>query len=182
MKLFYTVTSSEGKEQADPSLSLGGFCSSSNVPNNSASSLFSDLSLYSFQESMTEYIGLILKNTFDREVYNISIWIPKKEENYCKFRIAVVELTSSGEMETIPNKESRPLYAEFYETSENDKFELPDFVLKPGGMIGLWLERGFNEDSEEFLMRNNCDYIYEKGNQGVEKIEENSLKISFEYA
>lgn len=180
MRLFYTVASSEDAQQSSPLLSLGGFRSSSLVPNGSFNSLFSDISTYSIQKNLVEYIGLILQNTFDKPVNSISIWIPKIESNFCKFRLSVVELDSKGEMEMIPSINSKPVYAEFYETSEEDKFEMPN-ILQPGDMLGLWIERSFDEESEEFLMRGNCDYLYEMIDKKPKYSEGSSIKVSFEY-
>lgn len=182
MKLFYTVISGQDAQQSSPSLSLGGFKSSSVVPNDSYNSLFSDISSYSIQKNLVEYIGLILQNTFQTGVTNISLWIPEVKSNICKIRLAIVELTPEGEMEAIPTINSKPVYAEFYETSEDNKFQIEDFVLQPEGMLGLWLERSFNEESEEFLMRNNCDYLYSNIDNKKNTSEKVSLKINFDYA
>lgn len=180
MKLFYTVVSSEEVPQSSPTLSLGGFKSSSPVPNGSYNSLFPDISSYSVQRDLTTYVGLILQNTSGRDVNNIKVWIPNVESNFCKFRLSVVEL-DGNQMEEIPSPNSKPLYAEFYDTSEEDKFEVPK-TLPPKAMLGLWIERSFDSKSEELQLRNNCDYLYEKVDQSKETCEKNSIKISFDYA
>lgn len=180
MRLFYTISSQEGKSQKDPLLSLGGFKSSSMVPNDAFGAIFSDISEYSIQKGLSEYIGLVLQNTYQSSVNRISIWIPSIDKRYCKFRLAVVELSPSNEMETIPTVNSKPLQAEFYECSEESKFELGDITLAPGQSIGLWLEKTLDLDSESLQMRNNCFYLYENFGKDIE-VEVGELKIEFEY-
>lgn len=180
MRLFYTISSQEGKSQKDPLLSLGGFRSSSMVPNDTLNAIFGDISEYSIQKRLPEYIGLILQNTFSSLVESISIWIPSVEGRYCKFRLAVVELSPSNEMETISTVNSKPLQAEFYECSEEGKFELEGITLSPGQGIGLWLERTLDPNSEDLQMRNDCLYLYENSGK-VDNIESGEIKIEFEY-
>lgn len=180
MRLFYTVSSEENKTQKDPLLSLGGFRSSSMVPNDAFNALFGDISEYSIQKGLPEYIGLILQNTFNTAVENISLWIPKSKTRYCKFRLAVVELLPTNEMETISTINSKPLQAEFYECSEDDKFSLQGVVLKPGEGIGLWIERLLDIESENLQLRNNCFHLYENFDK-EDVVETGELKLEFEY-
>ena len=180
MRLFYTISSQEGKSQKDPLLSLGGFKSSSMVPNDAFNAIFGDISEYSIQKKLPEYIGLILQNTFNSSVENISIWIPNLKRGYCKFRLAVVELLPTNEMETISTINSKPLQAEFYECPEGDKYFLQGIVLGPGKGIGLWIERSFDMESEDLQMRNDCFYLYENSDK-VNDIESGEIKIEFEY-
>lgn len=181
MRLFYTISSQENLPQKDPLLSLGGFRSSSMVPNDAFNAIFSDISEYSVQKGLPEYIGLILQNTFSSSVENISLWIPEVKGRYCKFKLAVVELSPSGEMETISTVNSKPLQAEFYECSEDDKFHLQEVILEPGEGIGLWIERTFDMSSEDLQLRNNCFYLYENLDK-ISTMESGELKIEFEYA
>lgn len=180
MRLFYTVSSKEGQPQKDPLLSLGGFRSSSMVPNDAFNALFGDISEYSIQKGLPEYVGLILQNTFSSAVENIFIWIPRQAGRYCKFKLAVVELSPTNEMETISTINSKPLQAEFYECSEEDRFSLEGITLNPGETIGLWLERTLDTEAQSLQLRNNCSYLYETfGKEDI--VETGELKFEFEY-
>lgn len=185
MKLFYTVVSKEGAEQSKPSLSLGGFCSISEVQNGALEALFSDISPYTLQKDQQtiEYIGLILKNTFDSSVESLSFWFNQKETDLCKFSLALVELNDNGEMEHIPSVTTRPMYAEFLVPTVDDKLVL-EGELKPGQMLGLWICRTLDNSSTTAKQMLDCDYLFEQWKQqkGVgEGIETVELKISFEY-
>lgn len=187
MELFYTVVSSRGAIQPRPSLSLGGFQSASKVPNGSLGNLFDEISPYGLQNPQAQYIGLILQNTLDQEIKSLSFWIQKQagKSYLCNYRLAVVELSPSGQMEAIPSINSKPLYAEFYETSQSDAIELNFFVpFKYQDALGLWIERTVDKNSDEMKLRNDCDHLYEMFKQGIvpETEEEVELKIKFEYA
>lgn len=181
MELFYTVTSQEGVAQSKPTSSLGGFCSTSKVPNGTLENLFSEISPYTLQHPKAEYIGLILKNTWG-DISNLSLWMEVPDNSLCKYRIAVVQLTDSGEMEVISGVGSRPLYAEFETTSQYDKLVL-DFgeAFSKNQMLGLWIERTINLESDEYKKRNDCDTLYRMYQEKVfwDTEEEVELKIEF---
>ena len=183
MELFYTVSSQQDAIQNKPELSLGGYCSGSKVPNGSLSNLFSEISSYAMQNPKAEYIGLVLKNTTDTPISELSFWMNVPEDSICKFRIAIVEMSKNGLMETIPSVNSKPLYAEFYETSETDKIELSlQEAIPVGGGIGIWIERTLNMESDQIKNRNNCDYLFKmfEKNEKWPTEETIQLKISFE--
>jgi len=184
MELFYTVTSQEGAAQSKPELSLGGFCSSSKVPNDVLGNLFSEVSAYSLQNPKKEYIGIILKNTLG-SISSLGFWMNVPEGSLCKFRMSVVELTGDGQMEMVPSVNSKPLYAEFYETSEQDPIELQfETPFEVGSMLGIWVERSIDVQSDEYSKRNNCDFLYQMFTKGETwpVQEEAELKIEFQYA
>ena len=121
MKLYYTVSSRQDALQAKPNLSLGGFKSSSPVSNSVFNSLFGDLSLLSLERANKEYIGLVLKNDLLQATDTIKIWLEPALNGYCKYRVAVVELSTTNEMEAIPTLYSQPMYAEFYEVNSEEE-------------------------------------------------------------
>lgn len=182
MELFYTVVSQEGLVQSKPELSLGGFCSGSKVPNGSLGNLFSEISAYFMQNPKAEYIGLILKNTFAESVKNLKFWMNVPENSICNFRIAIVELNSNGQMEHIPSVNSKPFYADFEVTSETDKIEIEsEEPFASGQMLGIWIERTLNMDSDQVKNRNNCDVLFEmfEKNQKWPTEENVSLNVDF---
>jgi len=181
MELYYTVSSREGVAQSKPGNSLGGFCSSSLVPNGALENLFSEISAYALQNPQPEYIGLILKNTYG-SISNLSFWMNVPSTAMCNYRIAVVELSANGEMELVPSVNSKPFYAEFEVTSQSDPLVLT--LTEPftkGQMLGIWLERTVNTNAEEVKNRNNCNVLYQmyKEGQSWDKEENVSLNIDF---
>lgn len=183
MELYYTVSSQPGVAQSKPVLSLGGFISSSKVPNGSLGNLFDEVSPYTLQNPKAEYIGLILKNTL-KPVRSMSMWVKAFPENICKFKIAPVELTENDEMELVPSVNSKPLYAEFEETSETNKIDLTfEEPFAVGAMLGLWIERTVDMSSDQVVNRNNCQYLYQMFKEGQKwpTQEEVELKIEFEF-
>lgn len=184
MKLFYTVVSKEGAEQSKPSLSLGGFCSASEVQNGALEALFSDISPYTLQKDQQtiEYVGLILKNTFDRVVTGLSFWFNQRETDLCQFSLALVELNDNGEMEHIPSVTTRPMYAEFLTPKVDDKIVV-EGELRPGQMLGLWICRTLDNTSQNVKQMSDCNYLFEqwKQQEDIEKVETVELKIEFGY-
>lgn len=183
MELYYTVVSQQGATQSKPSMSLGGFQSSSLVPNAALGNLFDELSSYSLQNPQPEYIGLILKNTWGT-VLNLSMWIEAPVNSLCKYRLAPVELTDNGEMELIPSMNSKPMYAEFEETSIDNKLilSLPEEGFLQGQMLGLWIERSINKCSNEFLKRNDCDTLYQMFQEGIQWDTEEEVELKIEFS
>lgn len=179
MRLYYTVISKEGDPQQKPTLSLGGFCSSSPVPNESFDNLFSEITEYTIQNNVPQYIGLILKNTFDQEADQVKLWMEQDPNDYGKFRVGVVKLTSNGQMENIVSPSSKPVYSEFYDvTGEEEAISIPN--MKPGEMYGIWVERTLNADSEYLQKRTQCDFLYEHLNDKLSTEEVVKMCIDFE--
>lgn len=178
MKLYYTVSSRQDALQAKPNLSLGGFKSSSPVSNSVFNSLFGDLSLLSLERANKEYIGLVLKNDLLQATDTIKIWLEPALNGYCKYRVAVVELSTTNEMEAIPTLYSQPMYAEFYEVnSEEESISIPSMIV--GEMYGIWIERFIDENSEVYKKRNDPDYIVSHPELYQVKFEDPKLKVSF---
>ena len=73
MKILYTGASSEGAEQLDPALSLGGHVSGSTIPNGLLSNIFSSVSVLSIQEKRKEVRMIALKNDDGNILTDISL-------------------------------------------------------------------------------------------------------------
>ena len=179
MKLYYTVNSKQGDIQVKINQSLGGFKSGTPIQNSIFNNLFSDLSLFSLERDNNEYIGLIIINELESMTSNIKLWLENETNGYCKYRVAVVELSPINEMESIPTINSMPYFADFYEVpSLEEAINIPNMDI--GDMFGLWIERSINVSSEAFINRNNPDYIIENPTTFDSKFEECKLKISFD--
>ena len=74
MKLYYTGAPIKNIPQGNPNQSLGGFKSSTLVPNARKNALFSDISMEQYNEGDRELRGLILKNETGAVVSNITAY------------------------------------------------------------------------------------------------------------
>ena len=99
MRLYYTVSSGYNDPQSKLVNSLGGFKSSTPVPNDQDNNVFDELSLLSLVKGKTQYIGLILNNE------------------------------GQSFFEMIPDIFSKPFYAEFHQATELDKATIGDMEI-----------------------------------------------------
>lgn len=158
--------------------SLGGFKSSSLVPNSSFGSLFSDISSLFIERDLPEYIGIILINEMEVESTDIKLWISRDVDSICKYKVSVVELNSRNEMEMLPSINSKPLYAEFYEANSIDSaINIPPML--PNEQYGIWIERSLDKESTSYINRSNCEKLYTDPSIFSNKIEEFDVKIEF---
>lgn len=148
MKLLYTVSSAYMATQNKSIYSIGGFPSSTQIPNDSFSNLFDELSLLSIKNTKTEYRAIVLQNDSDKVLSNVQMWFETFEDNYCTMQIGATILTEgeNGEqyMEQLPSMYSRPLNTQLYDAREDSKVTIGD--MQPGQMIGLWISRSIDKE------------------------------------
>lgn len=101
--------------QNDVSKSLGGYISSSIVPNGSVNALFDMLSLSTLKNKPRETIAIALINKFDFAVANVTAKLVTKKSNICKYKIAAVSVGEDYVMEHIDNRYAEPIQAEFHD-------------------------------------------------------------------
>ena len=175
IKLYYTTKVAAEDIQTRADLSLGGFKSSTMIPNNSLSNLFSDLSLYSIQRNSSEFIAVIATNTAAADIVNINVWFGYPAMCQRKIEIAAVDLTVEGEMEGIDSAFSQPYYADFHEADgEGNKIQLGD--IEAGKSIGIWLKSS--------IVLQNIEGVYSDENietNGNPIEEEESVRIIFDW-
>lgn len=104
---------SEESPQADVSKSLGGYVSSSLVPNGALNSLFDLISITTLKDKRNEIVGIALVNKFDFDVKNVTLKIVTSDTNIAKFKVAATALGEDMSMEHIANRYSEPMMAEF---------------------------------------------------------------------
>lgn len=178
MRLYYTVASEPEAVQTKPSISLGGFKSSSPVPNSNFGSLFGDISMYTVKNANgNKYIGLVLKNDTTNAVKDILLWFVFPTKCYSKFRLAAVDMVADSEgsllMEHIPDNTSKPLYATFVE-ADGVGHEANIGDLAAGEILGIWFERELlldviKEDQNAIFEKTPSDpYLYQEIELGKE--------------
>lgn len=122
MRLYYTGSSKPAIPQTNPDKSLGGFMSSSLLPNDFFNNIFSDVSKLSIQNKLVETRAVALLNEeIDGDVESIRLYYIYPENTQIKLQVAAVRTTldNCGDpvMEKIPSLRGKPLYATFYEAS-----------------------------------------------------------------
>lgn len=164
MILFLTGADSSLKRsnvapQADPAKSLGGYISSSPVPNASLNALFDLISTQTLTDRPKETIAIGLINQLDKAVTNVRLFIVVDSNPICEWKVAATAVSEDLRMESIPNRYSEPIGAEFYdatfqrasvefelkgEPQAEDQFlilplNLTIDVSKEGGVKGFWI-------------------------------------------
>jgi hypothetical protein len=143
MKLFYTGAEYFGVAQNSSLKSLGGFISTTIVPNNSLSNVFPEISSLGMQNGSFEVRGLVLKNTTGVVVQNIYLYqtYPVTDKK-AKIEWAVVTIPDAKKMEQLSSPNSEPYQiGEWIEPVGVGDKELLIASLPVDGVIGLWIKR-----------------------------------------
>ena len=169
-----SLTKSAEAPQRDTAKSLGGYISSTLVPNAEVNALFDLISSYTLEKRMKETIALGLINEFDQAVTNVNLKIVVGKENIASFKVAAVRPNDVLAMEHISNRYSEPLAADFYSAdfqraSVDIKIKNPavsgeEIALYPfnviveveeGGIEGTWdaFEEAFSNDENYEAVR-----------------------------
>ena len=110
-----SLAKSSEAPQTDVSKSLGGYISSSMVPNGNVNALFDTISLSTLKNKPKETIAIALVNKFENVVSNVEIKMVTKKDAIGKFKIAAVNVSEDYLMEHIENRYSEPIQAEFHD-------------------------------------------------------------------
>jgi hypothetical protein len=168
MKLYYTSITGESQIQSDPRLSLGGYKSASPLPNNAFDNLFSEITQFMLSKTPEdEFIALVLKNETGVEVDNLWLWFEYPDGSYSKYLVAAVDMTADAngvlQMEHIPNRNSKPLYADFYEASgQVNAVEIGTVAID--GMVGIWIQRSLVDGLADSIQAENNLYTTDPNN------------------
>lgn len=108
-----SAKSSNENPQTDVAKSLGGYISTSPVPNGAINEVFDCISLTTLKTKPKETLGFGLVNKFDTAVKNLYIRIITPPDAVAKFRVAAVAVGDDMVMEHIPNRYAEPVNAEF---------------------------------------------------------------------
>lgn len=111
-----SLAKSSEQPQSDVSKSLGGYISSTPVPNAALNSIFDLVSSYSIEKGQKETLAIGLINQFDKEVKNVELKIVTDIDVEATYKIAAVSC-SNYQMEQIANRYQEPMLADFYDAS-----------------------------------------------------------------
>lgn len=161
--------------QSDVNNSLGGYISSSPVPNGALNNIFDLISSYTLEKRTPETLAFALINKFDFDVKDVSLKVVTDEGNLASFKVSAVAVDKDNmTMEHIANRYQQPIGAEFYDASfyraaVNVKMDVPavkgeEIVFYPmnvvvdvkeGGVEGTWqaISDAFEEDDTYTVKR-----------------------------
>ena len=168
MKLYYTSITAENAVQTDPRLSLGGYKALSPLPNDAFDNLFSEITQFMLSKTPEdEFIALVLKNETGAEVNNLWLWFSYPDGCFSKYLIAAVDMTADAngvlQMEHVPNRNSKPLYADFYEASgQVNAVEIGTVAID--GMVGIWIQRSLIDGLTDSIQAENNLYKTDPNN------------------
>lgn len=114
MKLFYSGAKTLGAPQFTPEKSLGGFLSSTVIPNGKVESVFSSFSNLSAQNGSVEVKGIFLQNTFSTVKTNVLVYCVYPPNPKVKIELAAI---TGNELEYLRSPQDLPYYADFYDVS-----------------------------------------------------------------
>jgi len=114
-----SLAKSQDNPQTDAALSLGGYISSTPVPNAAINALFDIISSYTLDKKPKETIAIGLINQFeDKVATDVEIKIITDENHEALFKLAAVAVsTDNYMMEQIANRYQEPMLAEFHDAS-----------------------------------------------------------------
>lgn len=112
-----SLSKSLDNPQRDANDSLGGYISSTPVPNASLNSLFDTISSYTIEKKQKETIAIGLINKLEKTVKNVELKIISDKHNLANFKVAAVSVGSDYRMESIANRYQEPMSAEFHDAT-----------------------------------------------------------------
>lgn len=138
--LYYSGAKVFNAIQNNPDLSLGGWLSSTIIPNDLMNNLFGTISEKGQSEALSETKAIFLVN--DTEVKtNFSIYIEQANSDEVIFEFSVVAVPNGQSMERISSIRSLPYYADFFTANGIDNAELMLESFTANQVIGLWIRR-----------------------------------------
>lgn len=170
--------------QIDVSKSLGGYISSSLVPNGSLNSLFDLISLTTLKDKRSEVVGIALVNKFDYSVSNVTLKVITSDTNIASFKVAATEIGEDMSMEHIANRYSEPMLANFVDaefcpasvdvTIENVGKEGEEFHIEPFDKFITISEASYDGfyKSVEMAFKDDLEYKVRRISEKVFRIEE----------
>lgn len=178
MKFYYTGADYFGVAQNSPLKSLGGFISTTIVPNNSLLNVFPEVSSLAMQNGDSEVRGLILKNTIGKEVTDVYLYMTYPEtDRKAKIEWAIVTVPDGKSMEKLSSPNSDPYeIGEWIEPVGEDEKVLLVSAIPANGVIGLWVRRTILTPNPEDAIAGKDLKAYQEA-----QIKEESIGVVLEY-
>lgn len=160
MNLYYTTASGYNEAQPNPSISLGGYKSSTLVGNDDFDNMFDEISIMSIRSGRDEYRAIIIRNDFVVSMTNLEVKVVADPDAICTYKLAIAPLNGIDKyrrrfMEHVATVNNKPFHATFVDMT-------PDAVLTIGNLapeeeIGLWICRHIDKDAAKEQYENVCE-------------------------
>ncbi len=131
MKWYYSGAKTLDSEQRSPEKSLGGYRSSTVIPNGRINSMFDEFSSLMLIEGKPETKAFFIKNDFTESVKDIIIYATYPENPEINFEISTV---MGNNMELLKSSSDEPYYEEFYDCKV--VFSYSDLIVNDNFTIG----------------------------------------------
>jgi hypothetical protein len=190
--LYYTGAEKNQATQNNQSKSLGGWISSSQVPNDFMNNLFGDLDYSSIKNDDKEYRVIAFKNISNTPI-DLSLYTETPIDSFCKYQIGLI-LNSLTEdncayFEQLVNSKSAPYYVELKDC-ENIENKISLMQLPVNQYAGIFIKRilieannsdfkGKNKTCSEFeaTLPNIDQEVIDYNYSNFSSIKDNSISI-----
>jgi len=138
LKFFYSGAANVDDAQTDPSLSLGGNLSSSEVPNRNLNNIFSDINLANSRAGMIDFRALFIKNTGAENFTKVTLFI----KNYSVYVDKVYlgkDQVAGNTIQTISSSIEYPECVDFKIPGTSEYVDIG--ALNAGAARGIWFKR-----------------------------------------
>jgi len=170
----HSLSKSNDNPQSDPNNSLGGYVSSTPVPNGAINVLFDLVSSYTIEKRQKETIAIALINKFETAVTGVELKLVSDDTNLSFYKISAVGLGEEKVMESIGNRYQEPMMSEFHNASfyraavemkvispakSGESIAIYPFnvvvTVEEEGVEGTWksFEKAFDEDDTYMIKR-----------------------------
>lgn len=171
--LYYTGSENPNESQTEIQKSLGGFISSTLIPNSSINSIFRDDSQFSKNKDTSEIICIAIKNESSEDLDDFTFYIDKVSEDFI-IEAAFVKPSSDncGNLffEKLKTQEHKPYYANFENvTGEDNAINIGKFTAK--SFLGLFISKKINKSISNNSQCKAIDFQNLTEEQKVESID-----------
>tara|TARA_R110002020_G_scaffold78595_1_gene197527 strand:- start:216 stop:749 length:534 start_codon:yes stop_codon:yes gene_type:complete len=172
MNLYYTGAANLDEAQQNPTLSLGNYISSTQVPNDFLGATFEEISKLKITRGSKQVFMLALKNTTGSTATDVTIYYDYPTSNKYSLQLAFVS-PSNDLFEKIPSNQSSPLSATFVEYSGvGNAVNIGD--IANNAYIGVWFRAELVASNVDQLT---CDELYD--NYVAETVTPTEESLSF---
>lgn len=153
MRLLYTGANTYLGRQNDPTLSIGGYISSSVVPNSKLGNLFSDISANAKSIKAQECKAVIIDNNSTDTLSNVLVGYKYPTNPNFTLQIAFVAVADNDQkIEQLTNYDELPYYAVF---SDADATNSDAGLVSVGDILAnkrlaVWIKRNVNVTNPTF--------------------------------
>jgi len=144
--LYYTGAVKPEDSQQDPSLSLGEYKSSSQIPNGTIHNLFPKITQSTVIKDKKIIRMIVLQNLSPNSMTNLKLFIENGQ--YSLFTMSAIAPGFDAQcnryfFEKVPNEESLPYQGTLMTYTETDPLIIPELLT--GKYIGIWIRRALDQ-------------------------------------